>query len=208
MASNDYNFSVYDNVLNEQQIERWKQFYTTQAEFSWNKIDSNREGKYFLQSTGWTIKRTVEMFNTDEWIEPYIKPVMPQVKMTNFHDAYVNALIKGDDFARHRDIDPDEVRNDQYYVSCILYLNPYIEETAECGTEMGDEVVPYKFNRLVVFDGRIMHKPLAPVTDDIRLSFYTSFTNCFKVRFNEHTVAHRNPWHRNTIINQKFTGQE
>ncbi len=202
------NYKVYDNVLSETQIERWKKFYVSNARFSWNKIDSGRKGKYFLQNTGWTIKRTVEMFNTDEWIEPYIKPVEPKVKASNFHDAYVNALIKGDDFVRHRDIDPNDVRDDQYYVSCILYLNPYIEETADCGTEMGDEVVPYKFNRMVVFDGRIMHKPLAPLTDDIRLSFYTSFSNCFKVRFDESFFNHRNPWHRDAIINQKFIDQE
>ena len=199
------NYKVYNNVLSETQIKQWKKFYVEQATFAYNSVDREQHGTSFLQNTGWDLKRSIEMFGIDEWIEPYIKPVEPKVKANDFHDAYLNALLTGDDFCEHKDIIDD--RDDMYYVSCVLMLNPYMTEK-DAGFVINDTLIPYEFNKLIVFNGKQTHKPLAPKEGWVRLSYYCSFSNAFKVRYNANNAIWKNPWHRDIIINQKFTGRE
>ena len=199
-------YKVYENVLTPEQINKFKTFYTTQAQFQWNKLDQNHtSGTSFLQNTGWDLKRSIEMFGIDDWIEQYIRPVEPKVKANDFHDAYVNVLLSGDDFDNHRDI--EELKDDQYYVSCVLMLNPYMDDPG-AGFEIDNEFLRYKFNTLIVFDGSYHHRPIAPLGGWLRVTYYCSFSNAFKVRYDANSTGYNNPWHRSKIINQKFIDRE
>jgi hypothetical protein len=195
------NYQVYKNVLCDAQIKRWQKYYVQEATFMYNSVDREQHGTSFLQNTGWGLKRSIEMFGIDTWIDPYIKPTEPRVKANHFHDAYLNALLSGDDFCEHEDI--SGLTDDQYYVSCVLMLNPYMTES-DAGFMIGDTHIPYEFNQLIVFNGTQRHKPLAPKQGWVRLSYYCSFSNAFKVRFNPNSVGYNNPWHRDIKTNKNL----
>jgi hypothetical protein len=54
-------------------------------------------------------------------------------------------------------------------------MNPYVENGSDSGFYIEDLHIENKFNRMIVFDGRLFHKAQIPSDDFVRLTLYFGF---------------------------------
>jgi hypothetical protein len=54
-------------------------------------------------------------------------------------------------------------------------MNPYVENGSDSGFHIKDLYIENKFNRMIVFDGRLFHKAQTPSDDFVRLTLYFGF---------------------------------
>lgn len=193
---------VYDDVMPSLTLEKWFRFYKSQAAFSYNKIDSNNsDDTYFLQCQ-LNFKKSSEIFDIHSWLPDLLKNYNPECTFKHYHASYINLILSNDQFTAHEDI--KIIPKDKFYVGCIWFGNPY-EPANNCGFQFQDRTVEYKFNRMILFDGSLWHKPLSPVDDYVRLSYYISFTNAYDYKVNADTADKQNPWYRKIQNNRNKT---
>ena len=139
----------------------------------------------------------------------------------HFNRSFINRYAKGDNIPTHPDMWPEQIPRPYFYNVGILFLTPD-EENAD-PTDNGfivrpskgkdlqsldfrlDEHKEYdihidnKFNRLIMMDARIHHRPNIPTDDFERLTFYIGYTNN-----TQHSSYHyQNPESEQELIDQR-----
>jgi len=191
---------VHDDVVPESAIARWFDFYKNRAQFSYNKIDNKKYNvgdTHFLQCQV-DFKTSQNIFDFYSWLPDLLSEFNPSCEVKHYHSSYINILLNGDQFTSHSDI--DELNDESFYIGCIWFGNP-TEPNTDCGFKFDNKIIDYKFNRMIMFDGRLQHQPIAPTDSFIRVSYYISFSNAFKMRLAG--VQGSNPWNR-TINTNNF----
>jgi hypothetical protein len=198
---NNKKVHVHDNVLSDNIIQRWIKFYEHSAKFSlFATEDSNNKSSSVYFSMPITLKERIEVFEMDDWLPAYLKKFNEACTLSWFNRSYINLMTRGDTASGHVDaiIDPD---SDIRYITCLLFLNPYVDHTQDNGFTIEDLYIENKFNRMIVFDGTLFHKPSIPNDDLARLTLYLGFTNR-KIKNSyslEKSLGVKNYWFKTTF---------
>ena len=166
---------VHDNVLSDNIVQRWIEFYEHSAKFSLCAVENNNDkssGIYFNMPL--TLKERIELFEVDEWLLEYLKKFNRTCTLNWFNRSYINLMTRGDTMRGHIDMSPEP---DICYISCLLFLNPFVDSTKDNGFTIEDVYIENKFNRMIVFDGTLFHKASIPDDDLVRLTLYLGFNN-------------------------------
>ncbi len=195
---------VHDNVLPDKIIQQWIKFYEHSAKFGLCAVENKTSDTSAVFLTmPITFKERIEVFEIDDWLPAYLKKFNESCNLSWFNRSYINLMTRGDIASGHVDavIDSD---SDIRYITCLLFLNPYVDTTQDNGFTIEDLYVENKFNRMIVFDGTLFHKPSIPNDDLARLTLYLGFTN-LKTKNSyevEKSLSLKNQWFKN-ITQQK-----
>ena len=181
---NDKKIHIHDNVLSDKLVKKWIDFYENDVSFTLSANEQPVVGSPFFFSMPLKLKDTLEVFEIDSWLQPYIAQFDPNFSLAHFHRSYLNAVTKGDRFDGHVD-------STGPYLVCLLFMNPYVENEDDSGFYIEDLYITNKFNRMIVFDGRLFHKSQVPSDDFVRLTLYFGFSSK-KIRFSMQEAATRN----------------
>lgn len=201
-----YKVMVFDNVMPDHVIDQWlearnntitfkptafdetitgpeKQWYM--PKFKVSPIDNDTRNSVFDWESGWPL----EVFK--KW----------DIRTTpdHFNRSFINRYVKGDNIPTHPDLWPDQVPRPNFYNVGILFLTPdeensdpsdngFIVRSTKTGANLDidfrlaehteyDIHIDNKFNRLIMMDARIHHRPNIPSDDFERLTFYIGYTN-------------------------------
>jgi len=173
---------VYDNVLSDNIVEQWKKFYEQSVSFKISAIENEQDASGETQVcfvSPISMKDRIGVFEVDVWLPEILNSYQPSCKLKHFTRSYLNLMIAGDRMTGHVDEEhlTSKLTEDEFYVVCLLYLNPFVKPHTQTGIHIEDQYVENKFNRLVVFNGTSWHKPVPPPDDLARLTLYMSFTN-------------------------------
>ena len=178
----DGKIHVFDDVLSEQYINKWMGFYQHGLSFKRSTTeDPDSPNIYFSVDVGY--KQLIEVFDYENTIVPNAQKVNDKVT-GKIQRSYINLFNYGDKFDGHIDYN-DELEQDQYYVSTVLFLNPYWQSEDAGGlifnvdnnSKKGRVKVENKFNRLVCFSGDIWHSVEPFNGHRARLTHYCTFSN-------------------------------
>ena len=160
---------IHDNVLSERLVKQWINFYENDASFTLaSEENTGVTGSSVFFYMPLDLKDRLETFEIDTWLLPYMTQFDPEFTFSHFHRSYLNILTNGDRITGHVD------STDRYLV-CLLFMNPYVENSSDSGFHIEDLYIENKFNRMIVFDGRLFHKAQAPSDDFVRLTLYFGF---------------------------------
>lgn len=188
MSEKSINIKVIDNVLNEEQIANWCDFYK-QMTFRRSATESNTGSVYFCRDIFY--KELIEIFDYENNIYPHVKEYEDLVTPKVFR-SYINIFNEGDKFEGHKDL--DHIPAGKHSVSCVLFLNPEWKDTGGgLAFEQDDDrfVVQNKFNRLVIFHADIWHQVQKFHGNKARITLYTQFNNAIP---NLQKLAAQNKW--------------
>lgn len=175
LFSEGTDYKIFDNVMPDHVVNKWIEFYENSVSFSACSAETYLEE---IIPYGFCmpldLKQRIEIFEITDWLIPVIQQLRPEFTMRNHHRSYINMYVKGCPSVGHRDL--DSKREDQY-ISSVLFLNPHVDEQSKSGFYLEDNYVENKFNRIVVFDGRLWHKVEPPSDDLIRLTLYNGFSS-------------------------------
>lgn len=166
---------IIDNVLDTQHLARWYQYYKSTSFRRSASESTKKENIYFCRDVFY--KELIEIFDYENKIYPHAKE-LDNLVTEKVHRSYINIFDEGDKFIGHKDM--EEIPEDKYAVSCVLFLNPEWEDTGGgLAFEKDDEriVVQNKFNRLIVFNGDIWHCVQAFKGNKARVTLYIQFNN-------------------------------
>lgn len=161
---------IFDNVLSDRLVDKWINFYEKSAWFTLSNEElTNTPGSsvFFYMPLG--LKDRIETLEIDTWLLPYITGFDPEFNFSHFHRSYLTVMTKGEHHSGHID-------TDKRYMSCLLFMNPYVENGNDSGFHIEDLYVENKFNRMVIFDGRLFHRSQVPSDDFVRLTLYFGFS--------------------------------
>lgn len=199
---NNKKVHVHDNVLSDDIIQRWIEFYEHSAKFSLCAAESpnvKSSGVYFNMPI--SLKERIELFEIDDWLPAYLTKFNESCNLSWFNRSYINLMTRGDTVSGHVDVLPE---SDICYISCLLFLNPFVDSTQDNGFTIEDLYIENKFNRMIVFDGALFHKASIPNDNLARLTLYLGFTNR-KIKNSyslEKSLSLKNHWFKN-ITQQK-----
>lgn len=186
---------VHDNVLPDVVVDKWLKFYENDAVFSLSGFEDKNRTKspvYFMMPV--TFKHRFEVFEIDGWLEEYLTNFNPECRLKHFNRSYINLMTAGD--TAHGHVDVGDFDASSFFITCLIFLNPHVDENSSCGFYIEDFYVQNKFNRMIMFDGRLFHKPEIPTDDLVRLTGYFSFSNFKKTNSydSEKSFASNNQW--------------
>ncbi len=178
----DGDLQVFDDVISEPYLNRWMDFYEKGLSFKRSTTEKEESNNvYFSVNVGY--KQLIEVFDYENTIVPNAQKVCNKVT-GKIQRSYINLFNHSDKFDGHIDYE-GVLKDDQYYVSTVLFLNPYWRSEYAGGLifESGDErglariKVENKFNRLVCFRGDLWHcvEPFSGLR--ARLTHYCTFSN-------------------------------
>lgn len=188
----DKKIQIYDNVLSDRLVKKWIDFYEKSVSFTLScKEHASTIGSPVFFNMPLSLKDRTETFEIDSWLLPYIKQFDSDFNFSHFHRSYLNVLTKGDQFNGHSD-------TSKRYLACLLFMNPYVENGADSGFHIENIYVENKFNRMIVFDGRLFHKAQVPSDDFVRLTLYLGFSfekvrSSFQYESKHHNIKN-NSW--------------
>ena len=191
---------VHDDVMSAGVLNQWIDFYKNRAQFSFNKLSHHKPGDTHFLQCQFDFKKSIEVFDMYTWMEKLLFDFNPECSLKHFHSSYVNVLLQGDQFTAHSDI--YDLADNKFYIGCVWFGNPETPKY-DCGFSFREKVVSYKFNRMIMFDGRLWHRPVAPLDSFLRVSYYVSFSNAFNYRLSAKDANKFNPWNRNIINYEK-----
>lgn len=165
----DKKVQIYDNVLSDRLVEKWIDFYENDVSFTLSANEQTVVGSPVFFFMPLSLKDRTETFEIDTWLLPFIKEFDPEFTLSHLHRSYLNVLTNGDQYNGHKD------SSDRYLV-CLLFMNPYVENGSDSGFYIEDLYIENKFNRMIVFDGRLFHKAQVPSDDFVRLTLYFGFS--------------------------------
>lgn len=178
-------YKVIDNAMPDHVVEKWKHYYINHVRLETQRQEAHKDDPPY-QSTLFTFEEFVNIFDAENWLLPYAQEVESRISIANLRRAHLNVNQTGDGFVMdgHVDINSDRVKDNCYYLSCLLFLNPEVHGSQhyDTGLILEDDVVENVFNRLVLFDGRMWHKAKVPTDNLIRLTGYWSFSNVKGIR--------------------------
>lgn len=179
---------VFDNVLQEQQIEKWKYFYENNVSFKRATDEYPNSSVYFCSNLN--IKENIEVFDYENTIVPYAKQI--DSKVTNkTKRSYLNLFTHCDTFIGH--MDAPNLPNDKFWVSTVLFLSPDWDSN-EGGLQFTQDensvIIENVFNRLICFTGDMHHCVQPFNAHRARLTHYCTFSDI------DYTsrIANRNRW--------------
>lgn len=196
----DKKVQVHDNVLSDKIVKQWINFYENSAKFTLSAFESAElESSPVFFNMPITLKERIEVFEFDEWLPSYLHGFNPACTLKCFNRSYINLMTRGDTANGHVDtvIAPN---SDTFYITCLLFLNPYVDSAQDNGFTVGNTYIENKFNRMVIFDGTLFHKSSIPTDNLARLTLYLGFTN-LKIKNSyaiEQSVGIKNQWFKNT----------
>ncbi len=197
---NNKKVQVHDNVLSDKIIQHWIKFYEHSAKFSLCAVEhtASDTSSVFLNMPI-TLKERIEVFEIDDWLPTYLKQFNESCTLGWFNRSYINLMTRGDAASGHVDtvIEPG---SNTCYITCLLFLNPYVDSAKDNGFTIEDLYIENKFNRMIIFDGTLFHKPSIPDDDLARLTLYLGFTN-LKTKNSyevERSLTIKNHWFKNT----------
>jgi hypothetical protein len=198
---NNKKVHVHDNVLSDNIIQRWVEFYEHSAKFSLCAVENpNDKSSSVYFNMPITLKERIELFEVDEWLPEYLKKFNEACTLRWFNRSYINLMTRGDTVSGHVDVSP-ELESDICYITCLLFLNPFVDSTQDNGFTIEDLYIENKFNRMIVFDGTLFHKSSIPNDDLVRLTLYLGFNNRkIKNSYNqEKSLGVKNYWFKTTF---------
>ena len=169
---------IHDDVMPQHVVDKWIKFYENTASFNLATSETPAVGTPFIMSMPITFKERMELFEFDTWVPPYLKNFNSNCGFNHFHRSYVNLITSGDQAFGHADTKESPDPN-IFYVICLLFMNPYVENGSDSGFYINDVHIENKFNRMIMFDGSLHHRSQIPSDDFVRLTLYFGFTNNF-----------------------------
>jgi hypothetical protein len=167
---------IHDNVLNDKIVKKWIEFYENSAKFSLCAVENKSTESSVFLCMPLTLKERIEVFDIDEWLPSYLKVFNESADLSWFNRSYINLMTRGDIAEGHIDAAID-LDSDISYITCLIFLNPYVDSTQDNGFTIEDVYIENKFNRMIVFDGTLFHKSSIPKDDLARLTLYLGFTD-------------------------------
>lgn len=156
-------------------VDRWADFYETQASFAIGSAESNRDpdtGYWFWMNVDFKLR--TQLFEIQDWLMPHIQNYEPKCSLRDHCRSYVNLCTRGDNAKGHVDVESCDPGG--FYVVALVFLNPHVSDPADSGFQIEDTHIENQFNRLVIFDGRMWHRAQVPTDNLVRLTLYNSFT--------------------------------
>ena len=177
---------VFDDVMSPEQVEKWRnqkqdlKFYPT--------VFKEKNNRQFIAGTNFAVapvfaEQRETLFSTHEWVMPYLKEFDENIEYHNFQRSFLNRYTNGCHCEPHKDLNFMEPNN--FYAVGLMFVsidddtdveNNGFVLTSDDGTQ--EIIVPHKFNRMMLFDGRIIHAPQIPNCGFERLTYYFGFSNC------------------------------
>ena len=168
---------IIDNAMPDNIVERWKDHYVNNVRLTLSRHEAEESDPAFL-STFFSLQDMYTVFDCESWLLPYAQQFNPNIKIKHLTRAHLNVNTEQDKMVGHIDINPDRFVDDSFYVSCLIFLNPKIDNyVIGNGLTVGENEIENVFNRLVIFDGRTWHKADTPIDNFVRLTGYFSFSN-------------------------------
>ena len=177
---------VFDDVMSPEQVDKWRnqkqdlKFYPTK--FNQNNTRQYIAGTNFAVTPVFAEQRET-LFSTQEWIMPYLNEFDERIKYSDFQRSFINRYTKGCHCEAHKDINEFKGSDDFYAVGLMFVSieddtdvehNGFILHSDDYTQEV---IVPHKFNRMMLFDARIIHAPQIPNCGFERLTYYFGFSN-------------------------------
>jgi len=182
---------VFDDVLPEDVIHRWKTFYEQQLSFRRCAQETpDSPNIYFSRDIGY--KENIEIFDYENTIVPHAQKVDINLR-GSVKRSYINLFNHADKFDGH--VDCDTIPEGKYFVSTVLFLNPLWEDQLNGGLQftLEDETirVPNVFNRLVCFNGNIHHCIEPFNSHRARVTHYMMFSD---IKYPKSRISEQNKW--------------
>lgn len=179
--SRGYKTMVFDNAMPAEIADKW---LSQRQSVKFFKTKQDRIPMSFrVHAVNW--RERDSLFSLQDWIEPYIKEWHSDLSAsTSFARSFINLYQKGDYIKVHADLNENTFGDEDAYCVAILFLTPdsYIKDSNDCGfvvnntPETRDNIIPNKFNRLILMDARSLHEPIVPTDDVQRLTLYAGYT--------------------------------
>lgn len=168
---------VIDNAMPDDVVDRWISYYENSASFRMTSTENSNDPESDHWMCGLVdLKTRFQVFDIESWLIPLIQRFNPDCSIKDFMRSYINMCTVGDKAKGHADTDDNFNSPDQFFTASLVFLNPHVQDPADSGFEFEDGYyVENVFNRLVIFDGRIWHKPHVPSDNLVRLTLYNSF---------------------------------
>ena len=185
---------IIDNAMPDSIVEKWKDHYINNVRLTLCRREADDSNPAFL-STMFSLRDMYNVFDAESWLLPYAQQFNPNIKLKHLTRSHLNVNTEQDSMVGHVDINPDKFTKDEYYTSCLIFLNPTVDEyIIGNGLTVGETEIENVFNRLVIFDGRTWHKADTPIDNFVRLTGYFSFSNIKGLRASSY--EQKNVWHR------------
>lgn len=178
----DGELQVFDDVVSEHYLSKWMDFYEKGLSFKRSTTENvDSSNVYFSRDVGY--KHLIEIFDYENSIVPNAQKVNSKVT-GKIQRSYINLFNHTDKFDGHVDYN-DVLKENEYYVSTVLFLNPYWRSEYagglifNSGDDRGEITVKIenKFNRLVCFNGDLWHCVEPFNGHRARLTHYCTFSN-------------------------------
>jgi hypothetical protein len=166
---------VIDNAMPQHVVDRWTDYYETQASFTLGSAESSQDPDtdyWFWMPVDFKLR--TQLFQIQDWMMPHIQNYEPKCSIKDHCRSYVNLCTRGDKAKGHVDVESCEEGG--FYVVALVFLNPTVSDPSDSGFEIEDKFIENQFNRLVIFDGRLWHRAQVPSDNLVRLTLYNSFT--------------------------------
>ena len=176
---NNKKVHVIDNAMPDHVVNNWIDFYENQAVF--RRIGT--ETKNSSNANHWLsmiidLKMRYEIFDIGSWLIPMIINYEPNCTEKHFMRSFVNMCTTGDNMKGHSDTPEEQYNSNEFFVVSLVFMNPHVKDPSDSGFELDDGFyVENVFNRMIIFDGRLWHRPDMPTDRLVRLTMYNSFRN-------------------------------
>ena len=204
---NGHKALVYDNAMPPELIEKWLGI-KDELEFRNVKMPTkfgyvNKPNKDNVTDQSQTqfgvhpISLKKKFFNHYDFLQPGLLKFDERANIDHYSRSFLNRYVTGDKIQPHMDL--NHIDDDSYYCVCLMYVQDNVTDPEDSGFYMGygDDVtyVSNVFNRVIMFDARIVHWPNVPVDTFERLTLYMGFStqdNLYSLRRDAQALAKDN----------------
>lgn len=184
---NGHKALVYDNAMPPELVEKWLgikddlEFRSVKMPklMGFNDAD-NYTDQTQTQFGVHPISLKKKFFNNYSFLQPGLTEFNEiAVYDKHYQRSFMNRYVTGNQIQPHMDV--NNIKDGDYYCVCLMFAQDNVQQSEDSGFYMGygDDVtyVSNAFNRVIFFDGRILHWPDVPSDDFERLTLYMGFTN-------------------------------
>lgn len=184
---NGHKALVYDNAMPPELVEKWLvikdtlEFRSVQMPSKMGYNDANNFTDQSETQFGvHPISLKKKFFNNYDFLQPGLAEFDKRADHTqHYQRSFMNRYVTGNQIQPHMDV--NKIEDNRFYCVCLMFSQDNVQQPDDSGFYMGfgDDItyVPNAFNRVILFDGRILHWPDVPSDDFERLTLYMGFSN-------------------------------
>jgi hypothetical protein len=201
---NGHKALVYDNAMPPELVEKWLsikddlEFRSVKMPTKMGYKDANNYTDQSKTQFGvHPISLKKKFFKHYSFLAPGLTKFDKRASIDHYARSFVNRYVTGNQIQPHMDL--NHIDDDCYYCVCLMYVQDNVTDPEDSGFYMGygDDItyVPNVFNRVIMFDARIVHWPDVPSNTFERLTLYMGYTtqdNEYSLQRDVHALAKDN----------------